>query len=150
MNLTEEQLGVFKILYPWYKEEVFRRRDQMTRMTGFACALLLVLLFSVTVVPPDPARSATVAVFVIPGIVLFSSLVAFLILQQRARHRMAKSMLVEIERGLRLYESDAYLAGKVLYPTEWQTAWRQDSSVVVYLSAIGSMTALVIAALLAG
>ena len=148
MNLTEEQLSVFKILYPWYKEEVFRRREQMMRMTGFACALLLLLLFLVTVVLPDPARSATVTVFLIPGIALFSSLVAFLILQQRARHRMAKSVLIEIERGLRLYESDAYMTGKVLYPAEWQTAWRQDSSVTVYLSVIGALTALLIGAVL--
>jgi len=28
VKLSEEQLEVFRVLYPWYKEEVFRRREQ--------------------------------------------------------------------------------------------------------------------------
>ncbi len=42
--LREEQLEVLKVLYPWYKEEVFRRREQMMRLTAFASAFLVLLL----------------------------------------------------------------------------------------------------------
>ncbi len=42
--VREEQLGILKVLYPLYKEEVFRRREQMMRLTAFASAFLVLLI----------------------------------------------------------------------------------------------------------
>lgn len=148
-GLREEQLEALKILYPWYKEEVFRRREQMMRLTAFASAFLVLLLVTMLAVPSQPRRDFTGSLFAITGVALFSGIFAYLILQQRDRHRLAKQTLVEIERVMRLYEEGLFLPGQSLYPDDWQTAWRGDRSVTVYLVVLATLTVLVIAALLA-
>jgi hypothetical protein len=146
--LREEQLEVLKVLYPWYKEEVFRRREQMMRLTAFASAFLVLLLVTMLAVPSAPHPGFTSALFAITGVALFSAIFAYLILQQRDRHKLAKQALIEIERILGLYEEGAYLSGRALYPEEWQTAWLGDRSVTIYLTVLTTLTVLVIAAVL--
>lgn len=148
--LREEQLEVLKVLYPWYKEEIFRRREQMMRLTAFASAFLVLLLITMLAVPSRPRTDFTMALFAITGVSLFSAIFAYLILQQRNRHRMAKQALIEIERVLGLYDEGLYLVGKALYPEDWQTAWLNDRSVIVYLVVLAALTVLVIAAVLLG
>ena len=148
-GLREEQLEVLKILYPWYKEEVFRRREQMMRLTAFASAFLVLLLVTMLAVPSTPHPHFTVALFAISGVALFSAIFTYLILQQRNRHRLAKQALIEIERVLGLYEEGLYSVGKALYPEDWQMAWLGDRSVTVYLTVLTTLTVLVIAAVLA-
>src|SRR5438105_13019608 len=99
-HLREEQLEVLKILYPWYKQEVFRRREQMMRLTAFASAFLVLLLVTMLAVPSRTRTDVTMAVFAITGVAIFSAVFAYLILQQRNRHRLAKQVLIEIERVL--------------------------------------------------
>ncbi len=147
-TLRDEQLEVLKILYPWYKEEVFRRREQMMRLTAFASAFLVLLLVTMVAVPSRPPSDFTKAIFAITGVGLFSGIFAYLILQQRNRHRMAKQALIEIERVLGLYDEGLYLAGRTLYPETWQTAWLGDRSVTIYLVVLTTLTVLVIAAVL--
>jgi hypothetical protein len=144
-----ERLTVLNTLYPWYKEEVFRRREQMMRLTAFACSFLLLLLFMLLVTPDQPIRHLTVKVLASIGVVGFAALFGYLILQQRERHRMAKQALIDIERALGLYEDGIFLEGQALYPASWQTAWLGDRSVTVYLVLIAALTGLVIAAVLA-
>ena len=147
-TLREEQLEVLKLLYPWYKEEVFRRREQMMRLTAFASAFLVLLLVTILAVPGRSHHDVTEAILVSTGIALFSGIFAYLILQQRNRHRMAKQALIEIEGVLGLYEEGLYVAGKTLYPEEWQTAWRSDRSITVYVVVLATLTVLVVAATL--
>ncbi|MGH7164632.1 MAG: hypothetical protein ACREIS_03795 [Nitrospiraceae bacterium] len=147
-SLRQEQVEVLKILYPWYKEEVFRRREQMMRLTAFASAFLVLLLVTMLAVPSKPRPDFTVALFAITGVALFSAIFAYLILQQRTRHRMAKQALIEIERVLGLYDEGLYLVGKALYPEDWQTAWLGDKSVTIYLMVLAALTVLVIAAVI--
>jgi len=147
-HLGEEQIEVLKILYSWYKEEVFRRREQMMRLTAFASAFLVLLLVTMFVAPSRSHPNFTTALFAISGVAIFSSIFAYLILQQRNRHRMAKQALIEIERVLGLYDEGLYLVGKALYPEHWQTAWLGDRSVIVYLTVLATLTVLVIAAVL--
>jgi hypothetical protein len=145
-QLTDEQLQILKVLYPWYKEEVYRRREQMMRLTAFASAFLILLLITTLTIPARAHFDATMTLFATTGVALFSTLFAFLILQQRNRHRMAKRVLIEIERMLGLYDEGLYLLGKPLYPEDWQTAWLSDRSVIVYLTVLTTLTVLVIAA----
>jgi hypothetical protein len=147
-TLRQEHLEVLRIIYPWYKEEVFRRREQMMRLTAFASAFLVLLLVTMLAVPSKPRPDFTVALFAITGVALFSAILAYLILQQRTRHRMAKQALIEIERVLGLYDEGQYLVGKALYPEDWQTAWLGDKSVTIYLVVLAALTVLVIAAVL--
>lgn len=144
----EEQLEILKVLYPWYKEEVYRRREQMMRLTAFASAFLILLLVTTLAIPARTHLDATMTLFATTGVALFSALFTYLILQQWSRHQMAKMVLIEIERALGLYEESLYLSGKPLYPESWQLAWQNDRSVVVYLTVLVTLTVLVIAAVL--
>ena len=91
VELREEQLEVLRVLYPWYKEEVFRRREQMMRLTAFASAFLVLLLVTIMAVAPSEATHFTTRLFAITGVALFSAIFVYLILQQRDRHRIAKT-----------------------------------------------------------
>lgn len=145
-KLSEEQLEVFRVLYPWYKEEVFRRREHMMRLTAFGSAFLVLLLITILALSPSP-MDPTVKVFAVTGTALFSALFVYLILQQRDRHRLAKQTLIEMERVLGLYEEGRYLVDKALYPEDWHTAWLRDRSVTVYVVVITVLTILVIASI---
>jgi len=147
-RLREEQWEVLRVLYPWYKEEVFRRREQMMRLTAFASAFLVLLLITIMAVNPTPMTSFTTRLFAMTGVALFSAMFVYLILQQRDRHRIAKQTLIEMERILGLYDEGLYLVGKALYPQDWQTAWLSDRSVTVYIAVIAALTVLVIATVL--
>lgn len=147
-SLRDQQVEILKALYPSYKEEVYRRREQMMKLTAFACSFLVLLLVTM-LAAPAPARPAlTTVLFAATGVALFSALFAYLILQQRARHRMAKKALIDIERLLGLYDEGMYLEGRSLYPDHWQTDWQADRSVIVYLTILATLTVLVIAAVL--
>lgn len=147
--LREEQLEVVRILYPWYKEEVYRRREQMIRLTAFGSAFLLLLLVTILALAPPGPVDPIVKIFSMSGVALFSALFIYLIIQQRDRHRLAKKTLIEIEKVLGLYEEGFYLEGKTLYPEDWQTAWQSDRSVTVYIAVIAALAVLVIASVLA-
>ncbi len=147
--LREEQLEVVRILYPWYKEEVFRRRENMIRLTAFGSAFLVLLLVTILAMAPPHPVDPIVRIFSMTGVALFSALFIYLILQQRDRHRMAKQTLIEIEKVLGLYEEGLYLEGKTLYPEDWQTDWLRDRSVIIYVAVVAALAVLVIAAVLA-
>ena len=136
-----------ELLYPWYKEEVFRRRERMMRLTASASGVLVLLLVIVQFFPA-PAPSAAAEVLVCVGVVLFSGIMAYLIVQQQARHLMAKRVLIKIEQELGLYEKGRHLEEAALYPEEWQWAWKRDVSVGIYLAVLAGLTGLVIAAVL--
>lgn len=147
-SLRAEQLEVLKVIYPLYKEEVFRRREQMMRLTALASTFLVILLVTTLAIPSHPYPDFTTALFAITGVALFTTLFIFLILQQRNRHRMAKQALIEIERALGLYDEGLHVVGKALLPEDWQTAWLGDHSVTVYLTFLTTLAALVVAAVL--
>ena len=146
--LRDEQLEILRVLYPWYKEEVFRRREQMMRLTAFASAFLVLLLVTIMAVAPTQKANVTTQLFAITGVALFSAIFVYLILQQRDRHRIAKQTLIEMEKILGLYDEGLYSVGKALYPQDWQTAWLSDKSVTVYIAVIAALTVLVIASVL--
>ena len=143
----EERLEILKSLYPLYKDEVYRRRDQMMRLTVSGSAfLLLLLLTGVWVIPHSFDTIPTV--LAVTGVLIFSSLLVYLIIQQRDRHQMAKQTLIDIERALGLYQEGFYLDHQAVYPKDWQTAWLSDRSVSVYIAVITILTILIVTAIL--
>src|SRR5438034_11224121 len=103
-----------ELLYPWYKEEVFRRRERMMWLTACTSGVLLLGLLVVQVFPA-PATSLTTAVLVCRGIALFSVIIAYLLVQQQTRHLMAKRGLIKIEQELRCYETGLHLEEGAMY-----------------------------------
>lgn len=146
--LNNEQMEVFRVLYPIFKDEVFQRREQMMRLTAFASAFLVMLLITILALSPWSGPTSPTRWFAISGVALFSGLFAYLILQHADRHRMAKQQLIELEKALGLYESGWQLSGDTLFPKNWQSDWTTDRSVSIYLTILAALTALVICAML--
>lgn len=142
------RLEELRLLYPWYKEEVYRRREQMIWLTGCASGVLVLILVLLLSAPVPATPDGLIRVLAGSGVLVFSGTAAYLVLQQRTRHLMAKQVLIAIERELGLYDEGRFLQGAALYPADWQTAWTRDSSVTVYLWVLATLTGLVLAALL--
>jgi hypothetical protein len=148
VNLTDEQVEVFHVFYPIFKDEVFQRREQMMRLTAFASTFLVMLLITMLALSPWPEPTTPTRWFAISGVALFSGLFAYLILQHADRHRMAKQQLIELEKAFGLYETGWQLSGDALFPKHWQSDWTTDRSVSIYLTILAALTALVICAML--
>ena len=148
MQPSEKQLEVFRVLYPIFKEEVFKRREQMMKLTAFSSTFLVIWLITLLVIFPQPRPIPSIQWLVISGVALFSSLFAYFILQQADRHRMAKQQLIVLEQNLGLYQDEWQTNGDTFFPKSWQCAWTTDRSVTIYLSILAALTALVICAVL--
>lgn len=145
---TDKQLEVFRVLYPIFKDEIFNRREQMIRLTAFACTFLVLTLVTLLPITPWETAHSLTLWFAISGVGLFSGLFAYFILQQAERHQMAKQQLIELEKSFGLYENSWQPSGKALFPENWQTDWTKDRSVSIYLTILTALTVLLICAML--
>jgi len=143
-----ERIDMLKLLYPWYKNEVYHRRQQMIWLVSAAASMLLGVLFLVPALPPPLPAHREWDLVVVIGLLLFSGSIIYFVRQQHVRHQMAKRVLIKLEQGLGLYEEGRYLDDSSLYPGNWQTAWLGDRSEFIYHGIIVSLTALVVLALL--
>ena len=148
MEATDKQFEVFRVLYPIFKDEIFKRREQMMRLTGFSSTLLLLTLIVILPLPIWKGTPPATGWLVISGVGLFSGLFAYFILQHAERHRMAKQQLIELERAIGLYENGWQIHGESLFPKNWQTDWTKDRSVSTYLTILTGLTVLVMCAIL--
>ncbi|HEY7532320.1 MAG TPA: hypothetical protein VH681_05990 [Nitrospiraceae bacterium] len=142
---SETTHEVFTMLYPLYKEEVYRRREQMMKLTAWGATGLVAMLFA-SVLSPYPARFVGGGQWLIGATALvWGSLFCWLVLQHQYRHRLAKQMLIQLERTLGLYEQGLLIENQAIYPDEWQTAWLRDRSGFLYILFLAMLTALTIA-----
>jgi hypothetical protein len=143
-----DRIELLKLLYPWYKEEVYRRRQQMIMLTVMGTVVLLLLLFLIPALPPPRPTHRMWSTFAAVGVILYSAGMMYFILQQRMRHRMAKRVLIVIEQELGLYEEGRYVDGETLYPDHWQYTWLHDRSPILYVGILIALTGLLLIALL--
>lgn len=146
--ISREQLEVFRLLYPLFKREVFRRREIMIRLSTFHHAVLLLLLVILAAFPSDENVVPATRWLALTGLGVFSGFFAFVILQQVHRHRMAKQQLIALEKEMGLYKEGGLLGEPAAYPEHWQTDWQADRSITIYLVVLTSLTALVMCAML--
>jgi hypothetical protein len=145
---TESSQHVLTTLYPLYKEEVYRRREQMMKLTVWGAIGLLGMLFAI-LLNPNKAKVTTPEAWLIGfAALVWSGLFCSLIAQQRDRHRLAKQILIQLERALGFYEEGLFVENQPLYPNGWQTAWLGDKSTILYFACLGVLTGLVVFALL--
>ena len=147
-EVGQEPLEVFRVLYPLFKDEVLRRREYMSRLSAFHNTVLVLLLVMMVMVISPGHSNAITRWLAISGVVILSGFVAYLILQQADRHRMAKHQLIELEKAMGLYQESWIFPGKIAYTQHWQTDWLTDRSVAIYLTVLTVLTALVICAML--
>ena len=148
IDLRDEPLEGFRVLYPIFKNEVFQRREHMMRLTAFPSTFLVLLLIAMLAGFPRSAPTSPTLWFAVSGIALFSGLFTYFILQHANRHRMAKQQLIELEKEFGLYQDGWQPNGDALFPKNWQSDWVTDRSVRIYLTILTTLTALVICAML--
>jgi len=143
-----ERVDVLRLLYPWYKDEVYRRRQQMIWLTVVGASALVLLLFLVLALPLSRPGHRVEPFLMITGVLVFSIAMVYFIHQQCVRHKMAKGILITLEQALGLYEDGRYLNDTSLYPKNWQNSGLGDRSEFIYHSIILMLAALVVFALL--
>lgn len=138
--LKEGLHQVLTVLYPLYKDEVYKRREQMMRLTALGALGLIAMLFAL-LLSPQKYRLSSPEAFLM-GVVglIWCGLFCALVLQQQYRHRLAKQVLIQIEQALGFYEDGLFVENQTLYPDGWRTAWLADRSGTFYLSVLCLLT----------
>ncbi len=146
--ITEGTQQVLTVLYPLYKDEVYKRREQMMRLTAFGSFGLIAMTFSLLLSPLKSRLSTPETLLLSMTAMVWCGLFCGLILQQQYRHRLAKQVLIQLEQALGFYEDGLFIEQQALYPGKWKTAWLSDKSGTFYLSCLCLLTGLVLLALI--
>ncbi len=146
--ITEHVQQVLTTLYPLYKEEVYRRREQMMKWTAFGATGLLAMLCGLLLSPQRHEFSSVETILLALASLAWFGLFCALVLQQQFRHRQAKQVLIQLEQALGFYEEGLFVDNQMLYPERWKTAWLSDRSGIVYLSALTVFNLIFLLALL--
>ena len=146
--ITEGVQQVLTVLYPLYKGEVYKRREQMIRLTGFGALGLIALLGALLLGPQKHRLGSQDAMLLGLAGIMWCALFCGLILQQQYRHRLAKQVLIHLEQALGFYEEGLIVENQPLYPDGWRTAWLNDRSGTFYLSSLCILTGIFLLALL--
>jgi hypothetical protein len=147
MITADEKRATLLTLYPLFKEEVYRRREQMMRWTAIGAGALVALLLVLLLIPTTDRLTSSGRALLAAGTVLLTATFVTLIAQQRQRHQQAKQTLIRLEQALGLFETDVFLDHRALYPDRWQTDWKQDRSMLSSLIVLGLLTLLVLLAI---
>lgn len=129
----EESSKTLRILYPIFKEEVYRRRAAMARIARRGSLLFVTLSILMLFTPERLLFSPSLKSLVVIGIGLALALLVTQIIQEKRRHKKAKRQLITLEKGLRFFESGCYLPDKTLYPVEWEEGPGGDAGMVLSL-----------------
>jgi len=146
---AESTQHTLTVLYPLYKEEVYRRREQMMKLTAWGATGLLTMLFAILLGPYKTQLTTSETWLIGFAALIWSGLFCSFIAQQRYRHRLAKQILIQLERALGFYENGLFVEHQALYPEEWQTAWLGDKSTILYFACLCILTGLIVLSLLA-
>ena len=145
--ITENTHEILTVLYPLYKGEVYKRREQMMRLTAFGSFGLIAMNFSLLLSPLKSRLSTPESLLLALAALVWCGLFCGLILQQQHRHRLAKQVLIQLEQALGFYEEGLFVEHQALYPGKWKTAWIGDRTGTFYLSSLCTLTGIFLLAL---
>ena len=149
MNMiTEGTIQLLNVLYPLYKNEVYKRREQMMLLTALGALGLVAMLFVAILSPLKVRLSPTESFLLSLTALVWCGLFCGLVLQQQYRHRLAKQVLIQLEQALGFYEDGLFIESQPLYPGKWRTAWLGDRSGEFYICSLCVLTGLFLVALL--
>lgn len=145
--ITENVQQILTTLYPLYKEEVYKRREQMMKLTAFGAIGLVAMLCALLLSPQKSHLSSLEALLLGLASLTWCGLFCALIFQQQYRHRLAKQILIQLEQALGFYEEGLVVENHTLYPEGWKTVWLTDRSGILYFSSLGLLTGIFLIAL---
>lgn len=148
MITQDERRETILALYPIFKEEVYRRRDQMMRWTAIGAGSLTTILLIILLLPSAHSLP-TASRWLLAGATLTLALTfASMIWQQWHRHRQAKQQLIVLELALGLFDELPWQENHPLYPKDWQTEWTHDQSLLQYFAILTLLTGIALVAIL--
>lgn len=133
-----EALETLRLLYPIFKEEVYRRRAamaQIARQGSFFFVSVSLLTLFLSGGRPAPLLFRGLAAV---GLFAAAALLVMQIRQEKRRHEKAKLQLITLERGFQFFEAGSHLPNEPLYPPEWQNRPPADPGMVI---SVGSLIA---------
>lgn len=148
MTPEDERRETALRLYPIFKEEVYRRRDQMMRWTAIGAGSLVTLLLIVLLTPSAHLLAFPARLLLASGSLLLAMTFAVMVWQQHDRHRQAKQQLIKLEQTLRLFEDQPWPNDRPMYPDDWQTDWTHDRSLLQYLGILTILTGIILVAIM--
>ncbi|MGA6829281.1 hypothetical protein ACO9S2_16955 [Nitrospira sp. NS4] len=148
MITAEARRSTLLTLYPLFKAEVYRRRQEMMRWTAFGSAGLIAMLVALTLNQHKDRLTSVETLLVGLASLIWCGLSCALIRQQQHRHRQAKQVLIHLEQALELYEQGIFMENRTLYPEAWTSDWMSDRTGILYFTTLGSLTVIFLIALL--
>ena len=148
MIAQDERHDTTLALYKNFKEEVYRRRDQMMRWTAIGAGSLVTLLFIILLMPSARLLPTSGRLLLASGSLVMALTFAVMILQQHDRHRQAKQQLINLELALNLFEDPRWPDNAPIYPAHWRTDWAHDRRLKQYLGLLALLVALVLVAIM--
>ncbi len=143
-----ESLETFRLLYPIFKEEVYRRRATMGQIARMGIFSFVLLLFLVLYFGDQSDVLLKMKLPFIAGILLTSFFLIYQIIQEKSRHEQAKLQLITLEEGFDFFEAGSYLPEKALYPDHWKKRPSLDSGMLVSILCLKGSALLLILTIL--
>jgi hypothetical protein len=133
------------LLYPIFKEEVYRRRAAMGQIARIGVLFYLALTFLVFFFSEKLITEPGARYTITTGIVLSAVLLIYQIIQEKSRHEKAKLQLITLEEAFGFFEGGQHIPHKPLYPSEWRDRPKVDHGLVfMCLSLAGTASVLVL------
>ena len=148
MITQKEQRATLLTLYPIFKEEVYRRREQMMYWTAIGSGSLIAILLIALLAPSARSLPLAPRLLLAGATLALAGMYALLIWQQHHRHRQAKQQLITLECALGLFGDIPLSENRNAYPEHWQTDWTRDRSLVHYLAILTLLTGIALAAIM--
>lgn len=148
MITQDDRRETILTLYRIFKEEVYRRRDQMMRWTAIGAGSLVTLLLIVLLAPSVRGLTIPARLLLASGALLLALTFALMVWQQHDRHRQAKQQLIRLEQALGLFEDRPWPDDRPMYPEDWQADWTRDRSLVQYLTILTLLTGITLVAII--
>ena len=145
--ITEGVQQTLTVLYPLYKQEVYKRREHMMRLTAFGSFGSAMMTFALLLTPVKNHLAVPEAFLLALVNLVWCGLFCGLVLQQQSRHHLAKQVLIHLEQALGFYEEGLFFERQALYPVKWKTDWLNDWSGPLYLITLCTLTGIFLLAL---
>jgi hypothetical protein len=144
-----DSLETLRILYPVFKEEVYRRRAVIAQIARQG-SLFFVSLSLLTALFFSEGRTLSLLFkgLACAAVSFATILLIIQIRQEKLRHEKAKQQLITLEKGFQFFEAGSYLPNEPLYPPEWQKRPRIDPGMMISLAGLIGTSLLLILTIL--
>ena len=131
-----DSLETLRLLYPIFKEEVYRRRAAMAQIARQGSLFFVSLSVLTLLLSEGKNLSPLLKVLASLAVTFAAFLLVVQIRQEKLRHEKAKQQLITLEKGFQFFEAGSYLPNEPLYPSDWQKRPQIDLGMVISIAGL--------------